>query len=156
QRSWGREDAVRELVRGRLGAHGPVSVAQLAAPIGLAGEDAVGALAALEREGSVMRGRFTPRAGVDDDDEQWCERHLLARIHRYTLQRLRREIEPVQARDFARFLFEWQHVAQASRVSGAQALAAILTQLEGFEAPAAAWESEILSARVDDYEMTWL
>ncbi|MDT3679410.1 MAG: DEAD/DEAH box helicase [Burkholderiaceae bacterium] len=152
QQQWTREEAVRELVRGRLGVHGPVTAAQLTSPIGLAQEDVKLALVALEQEGSVMRGRFTP----DADDEQWCERHLLARIHRLTLQQLRREIEPVEPRDLARFLFEWQHVAPSTRVSGAQALAAILAQLEGFEAPASAWESEILSARVEDYELGWL
>ncbi len=156
QRQWTREEAMRELVRGRLGVQGPVTIAQLAAPIGLAKDDVTSALAALEHEGSVMRGRFTHHADEDTDAEQWCERHLLARIHRLTLQQLRREIEPVEPRDLARFLFEWQHVAPSARVSGAQALAAILAQLEGFEAPASAWESEILSARVEDYEIGWL
>ncbi len=85
-----------------------------------------------------------------------CERHLLARIHRYTVRRLRREIEPVAPRDFLRFLFEWQHVAADSRLQGPDALAAVLAQLEGFEAPAAAWESEILPARVNGYEISWL
>ncbi len=151
-RTWSRDDALRELVRGRLGAYGPVTAAELASPIALGRSDAEFALAALEREGGAVRGRFT--AGTDE--EQWCERHLLARIHRLTLQQLRREIEPVEPRDFARFLFEWQHVTPMTRVSGAQALAAIIAQLEGFEAPASAWESEILSARVDDYELTWL
>ena len=110
------------------------------------------ALEALQNEGSVLRGRFVPGTGP----EQWCERHLLARIHRLTLQRLRREIEPVEPPDFARFLFAWQHVASATRVSGPQALAAIVAQLEGFEAPAAAWESALLPARVEDYELSWL
>ncbi len=150
--TWARDEALRELVRGRLGAHGPVSSDALASPIGVPRADAEAALAALEQEGCVLRGRFTP----DARHEQWCERHLLARIHRLTLQQLRREIEPVEARDFARFLFAWQHVAESTRVSGAQALAAILAQLEGFEAPAAVWESELLPARVDDYEMSWL
>ncbi|MFI4888753.1 MAG: ATP-dependent DNA helicase, partial [Burkholderiales bacterium] len=87
---------------------------------------------------------------------EWCERHLLARIHRYTVKRLRREIEPVEPRDFMRFLFEWQRVAPGTRVSGPDALASVLAQLEGYEAPASAWESEILPARVDGYEIAWL
>src|SRR5690606_7178100 len=99
-----------------------------------------------------MQGRFTPGAGVDE----WCERHLLARIHRYTLRQLRREIEPVAPRDYARFLFEWQHLAPDARVSGPEALAGVLQQLEGFEAPAAAWEGDLLAARVRDYSITWL
>src|SRR5690606_17565522 len=99
-----------------------------------------------------MRGRFTPGAGEDE----WCERHLLARIHRATLQRLRREIEPVAPRDFMRFLCDWQRVAPATRVKGPEALANVLGQLEGFEAPAAAWEGDLLPARVADYSIAWL
>ncbi len=87
---------------------------------------------------------------------EWCERHLLARIHRYTVKRLRREIEPVEPRDFMRFLFEWQRVTPGTQVSGPDALAGILAQLEGFEAPASAWESQILPARVDAYDIAWL
>jgi len=78
-------------------------------------------------------------------DGEWCERRLLARIHRYTVKRLRAEIEPVEARDFLRFLFEWQRVTPAGRMEGPDAVGAILGQLEGFEAPASAWETEILS-----------
>ena len=109
--------------------------------------------AALETEGYVMRGRFTPRMPNEDE---WCERHLLARIHRYTIGRLRREIEPVEPRDFMRFLLDWQRVSKDTRVSGPDALAGVLAQLEGFEAPAGAWESELLPARVSDYSIAWL
>jgi ATP-dependent Lhr-like helicase len=91
-----------------------------------------------------------------ENEIEWCERHLLARIHRYTLQRLRREIEPVEPRDFVRFLCDWQKLTRATRVSGPDALAGVLAQLEGFEAPAAAWESELLPARVADYSIAWL
>ncbi len=90
------------------------------------------ALLALEREGTVMQGRFTPGTA----ETEWCERYLLARIHRYTINRLRREIEPVEPRDFMRFLFDWQKVSSGARVEGPDALAAVLAQLEGFEAPA--------------------
>ena len=113
------------------------------------------ALLALQAEGYVLQGRFTPLLPADADAE-WCERHLLARIHRYTLKRLRREIEPVEPRDFVRFLFDWQRVGATSRVSGPDALAGVLGQLEGFEAPAAVWEAEILPARVQDYASPWL
>jgi ATP-dependent Lhr-like helicase len=99
-----------------------------------------------------MRGQFTPGAA----EVEWCERRLLARIHRYTVRRLRREIEPVEARDFMRFLASWQHVTPDARVSGPDALAGVLAQLEGYEAPAAAWESELLPARVSGYEISWL
>ena len=99
-----------------------------------------------------MRGRFTPGA----DAEEWCERRLLARIHRYTVKRLRAEIEPVAARDFLRFLFDWQRVAPDARMEGPDALDAVVGQLEGFEAAAGAWETEILPARLADYEPAWL
>ncbi len=100
-----------------------------------------------------MRGRFTPGANA----EEWCERRLLARIHRYTVKRLRAEIEPVAARDFLRFLFAWQHVTRRRRGWKARRRwPRRVAQLEGFEAPAGAWESEILPARVADYEPAWL
>ena len=99
-----------------------------------------------------MRGRFTPEASA----EEWCERRLLSRIHHYTLKRLRAEIEPVAARDFLRFLFDWQHVSADARMAGPKALDRVVAQLEGFEAPAAAWESEILPARLAGYEPDWL
>jgi ATP-dependent Lhr-like helicase len=99
-----------------------------------------------------MRGSFTPGA----TQTEWCERSLLARIHRYTVKRLRKEIEPVSSRDFMRFLLRWQHVSPDERRQGPDALAAVIGQLQGFEAPAAAWESEILPARLEDYDFTWL
>lgn len=145
-------DALRELLRSRLGGLGPVPVHRLAAQLRLPPADVDAALGALQTEGAVLQGRFTPGTR----ELEWCERHLLARIHRYTLKRLRQEIEPVEPRDFARFLFEWQHVAAASRVSGPDALAGILAQLEGYEAPAGLWEPELLPARVRDYAPAWL
>ena len=87
---------------------------------------------------------------------QWCERHLLARIHRYTIGRLRREIEPVAVRDYLRFAFEWQRVVPSARMKGADALPNALAQLEGFEAAAGAWEKELLPARIADYDPDWL
>jgi ATP-dependent Lhr-like helicase len=143
--------ALVEILRGRLEALGPVSAAELAAPLPVSGAAADAALAALQAEGFAMRGDFTA-ASVPE----WCERRLLARIHRYTVKRLRAEIEPVTARDFLRFLFVWQRVQAAARLQGSDALAAVLTQLEGFEAPAVAWETEILPTRVAEYEPEWL
>jgi ATP-dependent Lhr-like helicase len=150
--AWSPEEALVEILRGRLEGLGPVTEAALAAPLGLAPADIAGALAALQAEGFALRGRFTPVAAADE----WCERRLLARVHRYTLKRLRAEIEPVAARDFLRFLFEWQRVAEKSRMEGPDALAAVLGQLEGFEAPAGAWETELLPARVAGYDPAWL
>ncbi len=149
---YSRDEALVELVRGRLEGLGPVTVGALAAAFGLPASHLAAALASLQGEGFAMRGHFTP--GVPE--EEWCERRLLARIHRYTVKRLRAEIEPVQARDFLRFLFEWQRVTPDARMQGPDALAAVLSQLEGFEAPAGAWETEILPARINEYEPAWL
>ncbi len=150
--AWTREDALVDLVRGRLGALGPVTTEALAASLAVGTSDIALALTMLESEGYAMRGRFTPGfAG-----EEWCERHLLARIHRYTLKRLRREIEPVEPRDFQRFLFDWQRVSPSARARGPDALLAVLGQLEGYEAAASAWESDLLPARVADYTISWL
>jgi ATP-dependent Lhr-like helicase len=152
EKNWSPDEALVEILRGRLEGLGPVTEAALAAPLGMTPADIAAALAALQTEGFALRGRFTP--GLDTDE--WCERRLLARIHRYTLRRLRAEIEPVAARDFLRFLFEWQRVTDKTRMEGPDALAAVLGQLEGFEAAAGAWETEILAARVAEYEPAWL
>ncbi|WP_411834331.1 DEAD/DEAH box helicase [Pseudoxanthomonas mexicana] len=154
RQAWSGEQALIELLRARLSGLGPAAASALARDFALPETRIVQALLALQQEGTVMQGRFLPDA--PDDGTQWCERHLLARIHRYTLQRLRREIEPVERRDYARFLFAWQRVAPDARVSGPDALAALLAQLEGYEAPAAAWETELLPARMTDYALHWL
>ncbi len=146
------DEALVEIVRGRLEALGPVTVSSVAQSLGLPASSVSVAFAALEAEGFAMRGRFTPAAL----DEEWCERRLLARIHRYTVKRLRAEIEPVQAREFLRFLCEWQRVLPDARMQGPDAVAAVLAQLEGFEAPAAAWESDILPSRIAEYDPHWL
>ncbi len=149
---WSRETALVDLLRGRLEGEGPITAAALAAPLGLDADDVAYALTALEVEGFAMRGRFTPGTNA----EEWCARRLLARIHQYTIKRLRAAIAPVAARDFLRFLFAWHHVTPDTRKEGPEALATTLAQLEGFQAPAAAWESEIFPARIGDYEPAWL
>ena len=143
----GRDTALLELLRARLGGLGPVTAAGLAREFGIAAVDVEVALVGLESEGCILRGRFTPDAA----SQEWCERRLLARIHRYTLGRLRREIEPATRAEFTRFLFEWQRVRPDDRREGDEALAAVVTELEGFAAPAAAWEAEILPARIADF-----
>jgi len=148
----GRDEALRDLLRSRLGGLGPVSAMTLSAQLDLPQGDVDAALMALQSEGVVLQGRFTPDAMTTE----WCERHLLARIHRYTLKRLRHEIEPVEPRDFMRFLFDWQRVAPGNRWEGRDALPDVLAQLEGYEAPAAMWEAEILPARITDYATSWL
>ncbi|RPI43279.1 MAG: DEAD/DEAH box helicase, partial [Betaproteobacteria bacterium] len=150
--AWEQEAAVAEIVRGRLEGLGPVSARAIAEALGLTVPDVDRALIRLETEGFAMRGAFTaPDAGTE-----WCERRLLARIHRYTVKRLRAEIEPVSAADCMRFLLNWQHVAPESRMAGPDAVAAMIGVLEGFEAAAAAWETELLPARVSDYDPEWL
>jgi ATP-dependent Lhr-like helicase len=149
---WSRETALVEIVRGRLEGLGPVTEADLAGPIGAELAEIAAALIALQTEGFAMRGRFTPGASADE----WCERGLLARINRYTMRRLRAEIEPVSSQDFLRFLLAWQHADADARMEGLQALEQIIEQLEGFEAPAAAWESEILATRLTGYRSDWL
>ena len=152
-REWGPEAALTELVRGQLQGLGPVTAANLAQRLGLNSARIDQALLALESEGFALRGQFTPGGGTDTE---WCERRLLARIHRYTLSRLRAEIEPVSAADFMRFLLRWHGLSSEPRPEGPQALSAIVEQLEGFEAAAVAWEADILPARMHNYDPDWL
>ena len=156
ERRWTPEEALVEVARARLSGLGPVPIDVLARDLQQPAPDIAMALGKLEAEGVAMRGRFTPQATAQGTAEEWCERHLLARIHRYTIARLRREIEPVEPRDFMRFLFEWQRVADDTRMQGDEALPAIIDLLEGFEAPAGAWEAELLPARLADYGPAWL
>jgi ATP-dependent Lhr-like helicase len=145
----GRDAALRELVRSRFEALGPVTAEALAQPFGLAEADVLPALAALEQQGTAMRGNFTER-GTGGPAEDWCERRLLARIHRYTLKRLRNEIEPATLADYQRFLFHWQGLG-GERRQGREALSAVLGELQGLALPAALWEREVLPARIADY-----
>jgi ATP-dependent Lhr-like helicase len=149
---WSADQALVEIARGRLEGLGPVTQTTLAAPLGLEPDALNSALLALESEGSILRGRFVPGLNA----EQWCDRRLLARIHHYTIRRLRAEIEPVAPRDFLRFLFSWQRVSEDARLQGAEATSVALSLLEGFEAPASAWETEILPARIAKYEASFL
>ena len=151
-KTWERADAIRELVRGRIEVSGPVSAVDLAITLSLSNSEIDGALLALEAEGFVLRGKFHPEA----TEQEWCDRRLLARIHRLTIDRLRAEIQPVSAQDFYRFLFAWQHVDVDHRVEGPEGLLSVLEQLDGCELALAAWESAVLSARVNDYDPEWL
>ncbi|MGA8261207.1 MAG: DEAD/DEAH box helicase [Arenicellales bacterium] len=140
-----RGEAMRELLRSRLEGCGPVTEDTLARFLAVRVAELAGPLAALETEGFAMRGRFSGTA------EEWCERRLLARINRATVDRLRREIEPVSPADYMRFLLEWQGLANETRQEGEAALAKVMEQLEGFPAPVAAWERDLLPARLDGY-----
>ena len=148
----GEDEALAELIRARLTGFGPLPIPLIARPLALPASSVALALTRLESEGYVLRGRFTPGAAEDE----WCERHLLARIHRYTVKRLRREIEPVERADCMRFLFDWQHLSEATRMQGRDALGTVVEQLEGFQAAAGAWESDLLPSRLKDYGGTWL
>ena len=151
QREWTRKSALVEIVRGRLGILGPITADVLAESLSVAASDMDEALVSLEGEGVVLRGSFT-----DSYKAEWCDRRLLARIHRYTLNRLRAEIEPVSPADFMRFLFVWQHAHHAHRLRDVDGLREILDQLAGFPAQAAAWEQTILATRLDGYEASLL
>jgi ATP-dependent Lhr-like helicase len=142
------DDAVRQIVLGWVQISGPVTTSGLADRLGFRHADVEIALAALEGMGTVLRGHFTPGAAA----EQWCERRLLARIHRLTLGRLRKEIEAVSAADFMRFLFRWQHVQPGTQLHGRDGVAAIIGQLQGLELPAPAWEEHVVPARVRLYD----
>jgi ATP-dependent Lhr-like helicase len=136
-----------EIVRGWLEVTGPVTTGELSERLALPASAIESALAGLEAQGQVMRGSF--RRGAD---QEWCNRRLLARIHRLTIQGLRREIEPVTTADFMRFLMRWQHAAPGSQLHGAGGVLQVIRQLQGYEIPSAAWESEILPKRVHRYE----
>lgn len=149
---WTFDEALVEVLRARLSGFGPLTLIEIAAPLALPVAEVSQALARLESEGYVLRGRVSP--GVSE--EQWCERHLLARIHRYTVKRLRREIEPVALQDFMRFLFDWQHLSDGTRGQGSAVLPQIIAQFEGYAAATSAWDSDLLSARIKDYSPSWL
>ncbi len=146
------EEALGELIRARLSGFAPLPVPLIARPLALPASAVALALTRLEAQGYVLRGRFSPGASEDE----WCERHLLARIHRYTVKRLRREIEPVELADCMRFLADWQHLSAGTRMQGRESLGTLVEQLEGFQAAATAWESDLLPARLKDYGSTWL
>ncbi|MDR7506916.1 MAG: DEAD/DEAH box helicase [Armatimonadota bacterium] len=142
------DEAVRRIVVGWMQIVGPVSADDLADRLGLAVPAVERALAALEGMGVVLRGRFTPAAG----GTQWCERRLLARIHRLTVGRLRREIEPVTPADVLRYLLRWQHVQPGTRLHGRDGVLEVIAQLQGLELPAPAWEQAVLPTRVRLYD----
>jgi len=142
-------EAQREIVRSRLEALGPVTEVTLAAALELTTQDLQQALLALEQEGFVMQGVFTGEA-----ENEWCERRLLARIHRYTLKSLRKEIQPVSPAAFMRFLFHWHGLDEPGE--GEDALHQVLSQLQGCAIAASAWEKEILPLRLRGYQASQL
>ncbi len=148
----GNDNGLVEILRGRLEILGPVRVSSLSESLGISETRIEHTLTILESQGFVFRGHFTP----DMNELEWCERRLLSRIHRYTLQSLRKEIEPVSPADFMRFLFSWHRLQVEEKPEGLEAMKEVLNKLEGFEAPAASWEGELLPSRIKDYDHSWL
>ncbi len=143
----GAAGAVLAVVRGWAEVSGPFCAATLAADLDFGSTAVEAAVAALENEGALLRGSFTGGEG-----EEWCDRRILARIHRATIATLRREIEPVSPALFLRFLVAWQHVAPGTRRAGAHGLLELIEMLQGFEAPAESWERSLLAARMESYD----
>jgi len=150
-----RASAVAAILRGVMDGSGPASAAALAARLALPEAGIEAALTLLEAEGLVLQGRFR-RSPAGKGPVEWCHRRVLARIHRLTLARLRRESAPVSATAFVRFLAGWQHATAETRLHGPHGVREVIAQLQGLEAPAAAWESQILPLRIAGYRRDWL
>jgi ATP-dependent Lhr-like helicase len=153
QRDVSPNDGRLQLVRGRIEIAGPTTAARIANQLGMDAASVGIALEQLEMEGIVLRGQFT---GDATNEIEWCERRLLARIHRLTLDGLRRQVEPVDAAALFRFLIVWHGMNAGRRLAGKGDLLAAVSLLEGFEAPAGVWEHELLPARLPGYEPEWL
>ena len=152
------QEARAAIVRNWMEVIGPITAQELATILRWPIPATQTALEQLEAQGQVLRGTFRPRDGLPSSQPrdvkpeiEWCDRRLLARIHRRTVQTLRREIQSVSASDFMRFLFRWQHVAPTSRLHGELGLQTVLEQLAGFEVAASAWEPCVLRSRIADY-----
>jgi ATP-dependent helicase Lhr and Lhr-like helicase len=152
------DDVLLTSVTGWMPHLGPTTSPRLAVLVGQPEPEVEKALLRMEASGAILRGKFTndlPRADTPALHE-WCERRLLARIHRLTVATLRKQIEPVTASQFMRWLLRWQHLAPNSQVLGERGLLEVLRQLQGFEVPANAWERYVLGRRVADYDPQWL
>src|SRR5436853_247985 len=144
-----KDDALLALLTGWMAHLGPTTAAQLGGLLGLPAAEIDKALLRLEASGAILRGKFTDPS---TSDTEWCNRRLLARIHRLTLGTLRKQIEPVTAAQFMRWLLRWQHIASGTQVLGERGTLEVLRQLQGFEVPANAWERQILARRIADYD----
>ncbi len=146
-----RETAATDLLRGWLDMMGPITASALTARLALPTALVDAALLRLESEGLILRGRFTAGARPLDSEIEWCNRRVLARIHRLTLGRLRQEIAPITSADFVRFLFSWQHIAPGTQLHGVHGTIEIIEQLQGYEIASANWEHDILARRIAGY-----
>ena len=157
-----RDDALLTLATGWMSHLGPTTATELGETLGIPASEISSALLRMEASGTILRGNFsgtTSRAGAPaphEPETEWCERRLLARIHRLTVATLRKQIEPVTAAQFMQWLLQWQHVALGTQVSGERGTLDVLRQLQGFEIPANAWERQVLSRRIVDYDPKWL
>ena len=142
-----REDALLALVQGWVECIGPFTAGELAEALSLTESDVVLALTRLEQDGVVLRGSFRPDTGPDE----FCDRRILARIHRSTITSLRSQVEPASPAGFLRFLFQWQHVDPNFRLSGESGLMAVIEELQGFEIAAGVMEEEALTCRLRDF-----
>jgi ATP-dependent Lhr-like helicase len=145
------DDAVLTAVQGWMTHLGPTTASEIGALLGLPATEIEKALLRIEASGAILRGRFRPTARHDHETE-WCERRLLARIHRLTVATLRKQIEPVKAAQFMNWLLRWQHLAPGTQVRGEHGTLEVIRQLQGFEIPASAWERFVLARRISDYD----
>ncbi len=155
------DDAVLTAVQGWMTHLGPTTSAELGELIGVPATDVEKAMLRMEATGAVLRGKFRPADAQTIADlawtgasapHEWCERRLLARIHRLTVATLRKQIEPVTAAQFMNWLLRWQHIAPGTQLRGEHGTLEVIRQLQGFEIPASAWERFILARRITDYD----
>jgi ATP-dependent helicase Lhr and Lhr-like helicase len=161
-----RDDGCLTLVTGWMSHLGPVTASGIGERLGLPASEISNALLRMEASGTILRGNFTggvtrpsgalPGGHSSEQETEWCERRLLARIHRLTVGTLRKQIEPVTAAQFMRWLMRWQHISPGTQVVGERGVLEVLHQLQGFEVSANAWERQILARRVADYDPKWL
>jgi ATP-dependent Lhr-like helicase len=144
-----KEDALLALIAGWTQHCGPFGVASLAALLALPANEIEKVILRLEGTGAVLRGRFSD---PHSSETEWCERRLLARIHRLTVGKLRKEIESLSVAQFMRWLLRWQHLTPETQLFGEHGMLEVLRQLQGFEAPANAWERQLLSRRIAGYD----
>ncbi len=172
QKTWESAEALLTLLRGRMQSSGPITASQLGQMLGLDESRISATLSAIEGEGGVLRGQFTQTGfennglangrkyekvvAKDAKEVEWCDRRLLARIHRYTLEGLRRRIQPVTPVDYIRFLTQYHRLLPDQRRAGRAGVREVIAQLQGCEIPAGAWEPRILAARVANYDPSFL